>query len=363
MRDNLDFSKKYIMNPLIRGRWNDTTSFTLQNALTKKKYSLSFNVFDLMLFCSKPKTLSAIAEEIKKEFNSSGTNINELLSQLLDKEFIVEKKAFKYKLWFERNWRNALYFHSLTSNYQFADMGQKDEFKTKTDILKGYLQESSFPAFYKEYDGGIKLPKPKMGYVSTGKTILERRTTRRFDDQPITLQQLSTILYYSCQPAKIVRDYANVKKKDNPMILILSAYTPYEIYFSNNNMEDLDRGLYHYNMNKHEIHLIKKGKFNKKMKEIAIGQVGIEDASVVFLISSMFHRYMWRYRNSRAYRNLLIECASLAHRIVLATEALGLKQFITPALRDSKADDLFGLDGYSEAFTYLVSIGNKFQKK
>ena len=363
MKKYLDFKKKYTVNPLIRGRWDDEESFTLQNILTKKRYSLNFPLFELMLFCSKPKKLSAIKKEIKNEFGSSEAEIDKILSKLLEVGFITAELKTNYRLWFDRNWRDALYFHLLTSENQYVDMGQKEEFNTKSTTLRGYLNESSFPSFYKEFEKSIKLPNPKMSFVSTGETLLNRRTSRRFGDEAVSLEQLSTILYYSCQPAKIVRDYANAKKKDNPMILVLSAYTPYEIYFSNNNMKDLDRGLYHYNMNKHEIHLIKKGEFNKKMKEIAIGQIGVEDASVVFLISSVFQRYMWRYRNSRAYRNLLIECASLAHRLLITTEALGLKQFLTPALRDSKADALFGLDGYSEATTYLVSIGNKMQKK
>lgn len=359
---NLDTTKNYIVNPLIRGRWENKSSVVLQNILTKKKYTFKFPVFDLMLYCGEQRSVDEITEKVQKDFGVEIKEAKSIVDELLKIGFLTEKDQFNYDLWFERNWRNALYLHLLTSDNTFVDMGQPDEAIVKTNLLKDYLSDSPLPPFYKKYEKTITLPKPKMEFVSAGNVLLNRRTTRRFDKSPISLEQLSTILFYASQPAKIVRDYADSKRKDDPIIFVLSSYTPFEIYFSVNNVESLQKGLYHYNMNKHKIHLIKKGEFNKDMKKIAIGQV-VEDASVVFLISSVLERYMWRYRNSGAYRNLLIECSSLAHRIIVATEALGLKQFLTPAIRDSIADGLFGLDGYSETFTYLVAIGNQLKKK
>lgn len=362
MKKNLDIAKSYVANSLIRGRWENKDNISFQNVVTKKKYRFNFPIFDILLYCGKPRKLNAVIRKIRNDFNIDAEEAKNITDKFLKIGLIIENTQINYSLWFERNWRNALYFHLLTSDNEFVDMGQPDEEIIKTNLLKDYLSNSSPPPFYKEYKNTISLPKPRMGFVSAGSVLLGRRTTRRFDKSPITFEQLSTILFYSCQPAKIVRDYADSKKKESPIILVLSSYTPCEIYFSVNNVENLQRGLYHYNMNQHRIHLIRKGEFNKDMKKIAIGQ-GVEDASVVFLISNLLERYMWRYRNSRAYRNLLIECSSLAHRLIISTEALGLKQFLTPAIRDSIADGLFGLDGYSETFTYLVAAGNKMRNK
>ncbi|HVZ58860.1 MAG TPA: hypothetical protein VG935_03875, partial [Patescibacteria group bacterium] len=254
MKHPTNQDKKIVLNPFVVGNWEDG-SFVLINTITKKKYSFSFPIFDLMFFLNQQNRLSSLVKKIRNIYGIDAGTSREIVSMLLESDIIHESEKLRdNNIWFERNWRNALYFHLLTRNCEFMDMGQEGEFDVKTNVLKNYLSESSFPAFYKEYnDNNILLPKPKMDYVSSGQVLLNRRTSRRFGDIPVTLEQLSTILYYTCQPAKAIRDYANRKKKDNPMILVLSAYTPYEIYFSNNNIEGLKKGLYHYNMNKHEI--------------------------------------------------------------------------------------------------------------
>jgi len=350
----------YHLNPLIRGTWEGKSGFILQNILTKKKYTFSHPIFSLLLYCSKTRSYNQLVDHISDDLAINKSEARAILNNLINIGVLDKSNQETFNIWFDRNWRNALYFHLLTSDNDFIDKGQENEEEIKSNVLSTYLKQSPLPSFYKKYKKNtksIRLPRPFMESTSVDDILFRRRTTRKFSEKPISLKQLSTILYYSCQPLKLVRDYAMLKRREHPIILVLSSYTPFEVYFYANNVTNLTKGLYHYNMRTHSISLLKKGVYNKEMKKIAIGQ-GVENASVVFLISSIFERYMWRYRNSRAYRNLLIECSSLAQRIILVTVAVNLRQFLTPAIRDSRADNLFGLDGYSEAFNYLIAVGN-----
>ncbi|MBI2032489.1 MAG: SagB/ThcOx family dehydrogenase [Candidatus Levybacteria bacterium] len=353
-------TKKYKLNTLFIGRWKNTSEIIYKNTLNEKGFTFNFSVFELLLFCSKPRDLSSIVKVFKKYSKLDQKDAEEAIQKLIDIEFLTEEND-KYSFWAERNWKNALDFHLLTSNTKFVDMGQNNEATLKIDHLKQYLKISRVPPLYKEYKESIMLPKPEKITSELGEVLLNRRTTRVFEDSSITSVQLSSILFYSSQAVKVIRDYVESIKKMSPLILTLSSYTPCEIYFYANKIEGIESGIYHYNIRKHNMHLIKRGKYNALMKKIAIGQ-GVENASAIFLISNVFERYMWRYRNSRAYRNLLIETSSLAQRIILTTEAIGLKQFLTPAIRDSMADNLLGLDGYSESATYLVAVGNKYKR-
>lgn len=95
------------------------------------------------------------------------------------------------------------------------------------------------------------------------------------------------------------------------------------------------------------------GNFSERARTIAIGQ-GIDGCSVVFLLTACFDRYMWRYRNSRALRNVYIEAGEFAQRLILSAVSVGFNTFLTPATRDSNADELLDLDGASESIIYLT---------
>ncbi len=353
--------QEYQINPLARFRWKNDEGLVYQDMNNGREYSVDESVLTLLLGLKAPVTKASITDVIIAKV-ASEKKAGQIFKKLLEINLLVGVGNHKkdYTLWLERNWRNALYFHLKTSDVEFVDMGQKNEQSAKVKLLKEYASESKIPEFFKSYKNQIKLPKPKLGHVPVGHVLLNRRTTRRFGGAPITLEQLSTILHYTCQPVKLVREHVMKLSQDNPLLLVLSSYTPYEIYFSASNIQGLEKGLYHYDMRSHAVSLIKAGDYDKDMRRIAIGQ-GVDSCAAVFMISSCFERYMWRYRNSRAYRNLLIEAASLGHRIIMSAEAVGLKNFLTPAIRDSMADELFELDGIEESMTYLVAVGTKFE--
>jgi nitroreductase len=80
---------------------------------------------------------------------------------------------------------------------------------------------------------------------------------------------------------------------------------------------------------------------------------------VSFLFTADFERYQWRYRHSRALRNILMDLASLAHRLILATTALEHDNFLSPAIADQEAEELLNIDHreFEEAALYVVSVG------
>ncbi len=362
MRENIQKDRrKYIANPLGRFRWTKG-KLIYQDIVNRKNYQVDLSFLNMLFFLDRPRTKHKIVRYIASQAVLDEYKAQEIFHRFLNISLIIPQRKQKYSVWLDKNWRNALYFHVLTSNNKFIDMGQDNEYQVKERVLRSYSKEKTIPEFYKQYSTeSIKLPDAKLEFVSSGKVLINRRTTRKFGTKPVSLEDLSTILFYATQPVKSIREYVKKLSEDHPNLLVLSSYTPYEIYFFASNVEGLEKGLYHYNIKKHSVSLLKKGDYQDKMKKIAIGQ-GVDSCGVIFMISSIYERYMWRYRNSRAFRNLLIEASSLAQRIIISAEATGLKNFLTPAIRDSLADELFGLDGTKESMTYLIAIGSRFEK-
>jgi SagB-type dehydrogenase family enzyme len=87
-----------------------------------------------------------------------------------------------------------------------------------------------------------------------------------------------------------------------------------------------------------------------------IGQDFLAEAGVCLVISGLFQRARWKYRE-RTYRYVLIEVGHLGQNLYLMAQALGLGACTIGAFRDEAVNALLGLDGVEEAALYLVTIG------
>lgn len=279
-----------------------------------------------------------------------------LIEDLLSRELLIQDGANPYALWLDKGWRSALQFHLMTRDVEFVDMGQPSEVEEKQKVLKTYLADGAPPRLYKHYGASEALPSPFRESISLGDVLLRRRTRRTFSHAKISLIELSTILHRACVEAVETRRQILEHWEDFPLTLLSSKWISFELYLLNATGQDMPAGIYHYDMEHHGVYLLRSGDFLERAKTIAIGQ-GVNGCSVVFLLTACFERYMWRYRTSRALRNMYIEAGEFVQRLILSAVAVGFDTFLTPATRDSNADDLLGLDGVSESIIYLVGVG------
>jgi len=122
-------------------------------------------------------------------------------------------------------------------------------------------------------------------------------------------------------------------------------------------VDGVEPGIYHYDIQMHQLRLIMSGDFRDKYVQMCIGQSRPHSSSCAFILTADWQRFMYRYRHPRAYRTLLINTAELAHKYVLLATAFKLGTFLTPAFRDEIAEGLLGVDGLVEAPLYTVAVG------
>jgi SagB-type dehydrogenase family enzyme len=319
-------------------------------------------VFDLLEYALTPRTpdeLTAYLDDHYDDVDADG-----VLTDLLERGFLLTADADVFddiEQWVEKGWRQALYFHLATRGVSFVDDGTDAGVERKRDRVDEFLEREGPPTLFEPVDGEETVPLPEPSPLpdeSLASVLLRRRTSRQFAAEPIDPEALSTILHHACAPVADVRRHVAETAPDDPLTYMLSSHTIHEVYpvVLRSASEALAEGVYHYDMRDHELELLEAGTFADTVREVAIGQ-GIDGASVAFLVGACFDRYQWRYRHSRALRNLYVETASLAHRFLLSATAFDWGTFLTPALRDTLADDLTGNDGYREAISYLVAVG------
>lgn len=346
--------KKYTINPLMRIRWNnqqgsgDNTVF--ENTETGHKFFINDPVFDVISQLKESKTKKELVHYLQKKNNESPMSQEKIISELIQKKALVtENERVKYSSWFEHSWRNALYFHLLSRKSELVETIGNSGSK-KNGIVN---QSKIVPS---KTNNTLKLPKPQKIKTTIYEALFNRRTTRVFSRKKITLKDLSTILFYASYLTK--QEKMNIDRKG----LVIDILVHPKIYLEISNVDRLPNGIYFYDVNEHRLFKIRSGTYSKKIQRIAIGQKAAALAASNFIVASPFKQYMQKYQDKQAYRKLLIEASALGQRIILAAECLGIKSFLTPAMKDSEMDNLLKIDGFNEGATYLISCGFPVKK-
>jgi SagB-type dehydrogenase family enzyme len=134
------------------------------------------------------------------------------------------------------------------------------------------------------------------------------------------------------------------------------ALYPFETYAVVHDVEGLDPGLYHYAVTEHMLEQLRVQDLRTEMVVAGIGQEMLGRAQVCFVLSAVFQRTRWRYRE-RAYRYVLLEAGHIGQNLYLVATSIGLGACAVGAFLDDHLNSLLGLDGQQEAVIYVVTVG------
>src|SRR5215211_6302169 len=116
----------------------------------------------------------------------------------------------------------------------------------------------------------------------------------------------------------------------------------------------------HYSPARHRLTQLRSASANDLATEAVAwfaNQPWLSDAAVVFLMTSVLARSMWKYRHPHAYRVLLLDAGHLGQTFHLVCTALGLGPFTSSGLRESTIEKVLGSDGITEIPIYAAATG------
>lgn len=202
---------------------------------------------------------------------------------------------------------------------------------------------------YKRFDS-LKLPEPPDVSVLDLFTSIKRRSSKRnFNQEPISLVNLSTLLKYSFG----IFDGKNVFHRVYPSA---GARYPLEVYPIIFCGVDIKSGVYHYDVSTHSLEsLFTDEKSLKKIKE-SFGDKWVSTASFVLIISAVFNRNQMKY-GERGYRHVLFETGHAGQLVLNLSEELGLRSSISLFTNDNQLEKIIGLDGVTESVVYTIFFG------
>lgn len=186
--------------------------------------------------------------------------------------------------------------------------------------------------------------------------LMQRRTWRRFSDQPVPAGALATVLdrTFKAQARGRVTGQGEVVVKTSPSA---GARHPIEAYLLAWNVDGLRSGAYHYDSATDELVDLGRPVSAVDIPDLLAHQTYFADAGAAVVLCPVFPRTMWKYGHSRAYRTVLIDAGHLAQTFCLTATALGLAPFTTMAFSESALEALLGLDGVLECPIYVAGVG------
>jgi SagB-type dehydrogenase family enzyme len=121
-------------------------------------------------------------------------------------------------------------------------------------------------------------------------------------------------------------------------------------------VNELNPGLYHFDIKENQLILLKEGNFGGDLCNAGLGQEMLEEASCIFVWTATVERSKWKYRE-RAYRYIYMDVGHIGQNLYLAATALGLGCCTVGAFYDEEVDSLIGIDGRKEISVYLGAVG------
>lgn len=250
----------------------------------------------------------------------------------------MEEKEFKSKIEM-----NRLFMKSAFTSEGFKSDQQKQV--KQPPLTKSPISESK-----------IELKKDFLNTINESNflTILnERKSSRVFKEEGITLEQLSFLLW-STQGVKDIRgdNYATIRTVPSG-----GARHALETYLAVINVDNLEKGIYHYLPLEHAIELI----LPLENIEVSVinsldGQKWAGKSSVVFFYTAVPYRSEWRYTID-AHKLVLIDAGHAVQNLYLGCGAVGCGTCAVADYNQELADKLLQVDGKDEFVIYAAPVG------
>ncbi|MEE9474414.1 MAG: SagB/ThcOx family dehydrogenase [Candidatus Hydrothermarchaeaceae archaeon] len=188
----------------------------------------------------------------------------------------------------------------------------------------------------------MKLPPPRYkGSISLEEAISGRRSVRRFSDTPVSIEDLSQILWAA---QGITEGYFRT-------VPSAGALYPIELFVATK------EGVHRYVPDGHLLEEGTKKDVRKKLSTAALGQGFIKDAPAALVITAVFERVENKY-GERGARYVFLEAGHVAQNACLQAAALGLATIVIGAFYDSQVQEALEIPKDC-APVYIMPVGYK----
>ncbi len=179
-------------------------------------------------------------------------------------------------------------------------------------------------------------------------TIFQRRSTRAYNGENLTLDELKALLDFTYQP----QNYIEQELDGAPDYFALHLI---ETFIAVSGVEGLESGCYYYAPKSQELRQIRFKNFRRELHFLCLGQDLGRDAAAVLFHTADLPAAIAQY-GDRVYRYLHMDAGHLGQRLNLAAIRLGLGVSGIAGFFDDRVNEILGIP-VNEAAIYITTLG------
>jgi len=215
---------------------------------------------------------------------------------------------------------------------------------------------------YKSYPTSESVPLPKGAQVSETplaqefrKMIVNRRSVRQFTGRAVSLNEISVLMRntYGITGRQMLQYNIEQILRAVPAG---GALYPLELYVASFDVEGLEPGVYHYNVQKHSLEHVRSGQFQTELGKAFFYEEMFKKVSAQIIITGVLKRSYLKY-GERSYRFMTLEAGHVGQNLVLSAVAMNLGCLMLGGYIDDDVNNILEIDGVNESTLYGAAIG------
>jgi len=234
--------------------------------------------------------------------------------------------------------------------------------KHKNLPVSDQVQGVPFPPLELEAEEGlpaVTLPRPEGftgGEMDVRQSIESRRSIRSYAETPISLDELSYLLWCTQGVTEIIPGCCTIRNVPSA-----GARHALETYLLVNNVKGVPPGLYRFLAIRHGlVRLSTDGTsvdtIRKRAVSCCLGQKFVAESAVTMIWTAISYRMTWRY-GERGYRYIHLDAGHVCQNLYLSALSIGCGACAIAAFDDDALSKLLGIDGEGQFPVYLCSVG------
>ncbi len=304
------------------------------NAYTKDEFDLNDTYFARLKFWN----------------GQRSDKLNDIDRDLLEGDLVLEE-APDESVWGGDKLSEICHFATRNAPTMLPSLSEEECARQFVEMSRE--KPSELARFQPEVKSWTNLPEPDLTKIkqdSLYSSLKTRKTSRDFDGTSITAQELSDILFTSFgyihgqKWEELSEDDLNTvaERKSSPSG---SGVQSCDAFLAIVNVDGIEPGYYFYEAKEHKLGLISQGCDDAAISHIMVDQFWIKGAACGIFITVDMNRVWYKTPFARAYGYVFLESGHISQTTLLAATSLGLKTWLSGAMRDEFIADKFGLDG------------------
>lgn len=225
--------------------------------------------------------------------------------------------------------------------------------------LPAWAQEAGGDKVKAEAALRVKLPEPKRdGLVSVEKAIQNRRSVRGYSGDPLSLAEVSQILWAAYGITEARPDGPAFIRGGLRAAPSAGALYPLEIYLVAGNVTGLAAGIYRYVSEEHALARVQEGDGREALCQAALGQPWIREAPAALVVAAVFARTTKKYGERGSTRYVWMDAGFAGENVYLQAQALGLGCCIAGAFNDEAVKQAMSMPTGEEPVC-ILAVGKR----